>query len=84
MKSRLLSLALPALCGAASAEEMWDLPPLLYTKTAPTGRIAELVASISRGEAALPDGDEQETLRFLLRTLEIPASSQILVYSRPA
>ena len=82
MKPRLLSLALLAVCGAASAEEMWDLPPLLYTKTAPTGRIAELVASISRGEAALPDGDEQETLRFLLRTLEIPESSQILVYSK--
>lgn len=66
----------------ARAEEMWELPPILYSKTAATDPVAQLIQAINKGEAALPEGDEQETLRYLLKILEIPESSQILVYSK--
>ncbi|MBX3740063.1 MAG: hypothetical protein KF712_03660 [Akkermansiaceae bacterium] len=78
MKALLLAPALSAVSGMAAAQEMWDLPPILYSKTVATDPLARLVET----GTALPQGSEQETLRFLLRLLEIPEASQILVYSK--
>lgn len=66
----------------AFAEEMWELPPILYSKTQTTDPIAQLSSAIERGETHLPDGSENDVLRFLLDLLKIPESSQILVYSK--
>ncbi len=78
MKPHFLPLILSAVSGVAAAQEMWELPPILYSKTAATDPVAKLVAS----GGSLPEGSEQDVLRFLLRLLEIPESSQILVYSK--
>lgn len=64
------------------AEEMWELPPILYSKTTTSDEIARLVSAIERGETRLPQGTENDVLRFLLDLLKIPESSQILVYSK--
>jgi len=64
------------------AEEMWESPPILYSKTKTSDPIANLISAIDRGESRLPDGSENDVLRFLLGLLEIPESSQILVYSK--
>lgn len=59
------------------AADLWDLPPLRYSDTAsndPIARIAE-----GRGiEGRTP----LEKLRFVLKSLEIPEASQILVFSK--
>lgn len=67
---------------SAKADELWELPPVLYSKTRTTDAIARLSSEIARGETRLPDGPENEVLRFLLQLLEVPESSQILVYSK--
>jgi len=67
---------------SATADEMWELPPILYSKTKATDPIARLSTAIAGGESRLPDGPENEVLRFFLNLLEIPESSQILVYSK--
>lgn len=64
------------------AQEKWELPPILYSKTKTTDPIARLAKAIASGESALPKGPENEVLRFLLTTLGIADSSQILVYSK--
>ncbi len=78
MRRYLAALTLSAASGVAAAQEMWELPPILYSKTAATDPVARL----KEAGTSLPQESEQETLRFLLRLLEIPESSQILVYSK--
>ncbi|WAC18157.1 hypothetical protein OVA24_13010 [Luteolibacter sp. SL250] len=78
MRFHLPIIVLTAISGLVTAQEMWDLPPILYSKTAATDPLAKLVEE----GTSLPQDSEQETLRFLLRLLEIPESSQILVYSK--
>jgi hypothetical protein len=78
MKALLLAPVLSAVSGMTAAQEMWDLPPIRYSKTVATDPLARLMET----GTTLPQGSEQETLRFLLRLLEIPESSQLLVYSK--
>lgn len=78
----LLSAILTFAISPSKAEEMWELPPVLYSKTRTTDPVARLSSEIARGETRLPDGPENEVLRFLLQRLEVPESSQILVYSK--
>lgn len=81
MKLTLLSLTAFVPLTAPGAE-MWDLPPIRYSATPATDAIARLVSSIATGEAGLPETSGQDALRFLLRLLDIPEESQILVYSK--
>jgi hypothetical protein len=76
--SALLMLAAPAVI----AQEMWELPPILYSKTRTSDPVGRLSQAIARGETRLSAVSEEEMLRFLLNLLEIPVSSQILVYSK--
>lgn len=78
----LLAITLSALHTVGLAEEMWELPPILYSKTQASDPVAGLIFAIDRGASRLPEGSENEVLRFLLDLLKIPESSQILVYSK--
>lgn len=82
MRAIILHAAMLSGCGFVSGAEMWELPPILYSKTPASGDIAALMASIEHGDTQLPEGDEKAILRFLLKTLGIPETSQILVYSK--
>jgi len=77
--SVLIAAALAVL--PAKANSPWDLPPLRYSETAATDRIAKLAAD----SAALDDFKNRtplEQLDTVLRLLEIPVESQILVFSK--
>jgi hypothetical protein len=78
MKPLLSALLLFSVTCMTMAQEMWDLPPILYSKTQATDPIAQM---LEKG-TSLPQGNEQETLLFLLGLLDISEASQILVFSK--
>jgi hypothetical protein len=55
---------------------------IAYSKSTPTDAVARLQASIEKGEAALDFDPETGYLRAVLRALNVPVSSQTLVFSR--
>jgi hypothetical protein len=74
---RFLCLPLFGIGLAHGASDPWDLPPLRYSDTAakdPIARIAE--GSGIEGRTPL------EKLRFVLKSLDVPEASQILVFSK--
>jgi hypothetical protein len=74
---RFLCLPLLGIGLALGASDLWDLPPLWYSDTAskdPIARLAE--GSGIEGQTPL------EKLRFVLKLLEVPEASQILVFSK--
>jgi hypothetical protein len=82
-----LSLSLvAALTGFApglvfAAEENYENPPIAYSRTTPEDAITRLQNRLA--ETGMPDADdEKEILRLLLAELDVPISSQLLVFSR--
>lgn len=59
----------------------WDLPPHNYFDRTPTDRFSVLKAKLEAGELGLERNGERQFLLSLLRLLDIPASSQMLVFS---
>lgn len=78
-----LGIACLAMTGVVSAQRMdvWDLPPLRYSDTAATDRVAVMAAKLEAGEIPLRGRSSLEKLRFVLEALEVPVSSQMLVFS---
>lgn len=71
-----------ALSGSAAAQLAFEKPPILYSKTAARDPVSQLAAKIASGELTLQYEQEFGYLLPLLRELEIPISSQTLVYSK--
>lgn len=67
---------------ACAAIDIWDLPPLRYSDSAATDPLALLAAGSPAGMAATDAKTPLERLRFVLRLLEIPEESQVLVFSK--
>ncbi len=67
---------------ARAAIDIWDLPPLRYSDSAATDPLALLAAGSPAGIAATDAKTPLERLRFVLRLLEIPEESQVLVFSK--
>ena len=79
----LLAVAMPTARAAAAPDSDYELPPILYSRSEPTDPVAQLKQRIARGEATLewtPGG--LGYLPALLRELDIPASSQGLVFAK--
>jgi hypothetical protein len=74
----LLSLVVPAF----AQEDDYERAPIHYSKATPNDPIAQLKGRIERGEATLEWHDTLGYLPSLLKQLDIPASSQGLVFSR--
>lgn len=72
------------LCGGqvSAATDLWELEPLKYSETPAGDRLAGLKKAIEDGETEWPQGDMLGVLRFVLKRLEVPESSQALVFSR--
>lgn len=70
----LLSLMLPL----HAQVDAWDLPPVSYSDTPATDRVASLAEKWS----ALPEGAPLERVRGILNDLAVPEASQILVFSK--
>lgn len=75
-------IPIAALTSLAAAADLWDLPPLRYSETPSGDPIAKLAADLASGTRALEGGSPLERLQAILRLLEIPAESQILVFSK--
>ncbi len=81
----LLALVFGALLsfqGSALALDDFDLPPIRYAETAPTDVIANLKKKLESGGLDLNVANEKACVRALLRELNIPESSQVLVFSK--
>src|SRR5688572_33125297 len=81
-------MMLVALAGAGSVfaetagqENEIDQPPHNYRQRAPQDRFTRLKAALESGEIALERGREKAFVLGLLKALEVPATSQKLVFS---
>jgi hypothetical protein len=75
----LLSAGDAAVCVAA---DEFERPPIEYSSSTPDNLVSRLQASLQRGERTLEYGEKQGYLPALLQALEVPISSQMLVFSK--
>ena len=66
----------------AMAQLDYERKPISYSQTQPTDRIAQLADRLKRGEFALKWNRDNGYLTSVLAALEVPVSSQTLVFSR--
>jgi hypothetical protein len=72
-----------ALAGTAAGEaDFWDLAPIRYSDTKATDALSKLAADLASGARALEGANELERLKFLLKELDVPEESQVLVFSK--
>lgn len=62
--------------------DLWDLPPLRYSDSTARDRVAGLAVRLDSDPPPDPGSTGLERLRFVLDWLEVPESSQILVFSK--
>jgi hypothetical protein len=77
-----IAVTLLGIGSALAATDLWDLPPLRYSETASNDPIAKLAGELAKGERKVDGTTPLEKLRFVLKLLEIPEESQILVFSK--
>ncbi len=75
-----LAIAVTQALGEISYSDL-DQPAHRYFERTPTDRFTRLKAALESGELQLDRSGEKAFLRSLLQRLEIPASSQMLVFS---
>ena len=84
--SRLAALAAAAaaclLSVSPAGAQDFDREPIEYSKTPGADRVASLMGRLGRGDVKLERDARRGYLPALLRELEIPASSQVLVFSK--
>ena len=68
--------------GVASAQLEFEAPPISYDKSPARDSVAQLQERLEQGEAALKYDEEHGYLKAVLEALEIPVSSQMLVFSK--
>lgn len=74
---------LPVLAQVARSEaDFWDLPPIRYSDTRATDTLAKLAVDLASGARQVEGRTALERLRFVLRVLEIPEESQVMVFSK--
>lgn len=62
--------------------DFFELAPIHYSETASRDGLARLVEAWERGSVERPSGEPLEVLRTLLAQLEVPESTQVMVFSR--
>lgn len=79
----ILSPGFPSGPCSTMAEDAFELPPINYSATRPTDRVANLEKALKAGridlDASLP---EKQFVADLLKVLHVPAESQVLVFSK--
>lgn len=64
------------------AQDFFELPPIKYSETASNDAVARMAKEIESGDWVLPPSDGKEFLRAVLKKLDIPEESQVLVFSK--
>ncbi len=80
-----LSLAMGMACGGQAivlAQFSFDESPINYRRTKATDRVSKLAARIESGELKLQFADQHDYLPQILNELDVPISSQTLVFSK--
>lgn len=67
--------------GAAQGDE-FEQEPISYSKSEPENRVATLIGELEAGTKRLAYEEDRGYLRSLLAELEVPVSSQMLVFSK--
>jgi len=83
-QSHLLSICLAglALSSAPVSAQDFEQEPISYSRSAPDNRVSRLIADLQSGKKTLPHESHFGYLRALLAELDIPLSSQMLVFSK--
>ena len=79
---RAILALLSCLGPTASALDLWELPPVRYADTPATDPVAQLAADLAKGTRTVAGATPLERLRAILRLLDIPVESQLLVFSK--
>lgn len=79
---RLLACMLTCCGPAHAATDIWDMPPLRYSDTAATDPLAVLAAGSPPGMVPTDAKSPLDRLRFVLKLLDVPEESQVLVFSK--
>src|SRR5687768_6331734 len=64
------------------AVDEFEEPPIEYSKAEPKNAVSRLAEQVARGEKALAYDADFGYLKALLTELEVPESSQMLVFSK--
>lgn len=62
--------------------DFWDRAPISYSDSIASNKLTELAAALSSGKAGAPETGGLDRLRFVLKTLDVPPESQVLVFSK--
>ena len=65
-----------------AGQDFFELPPIKYSETASQGAVAKMAAEIDSGDWVVRKVDEKAFLKALLKKLNIPEESQVLVFSK--
>ncbi len=68
--------------GIAGATDFWELPPISYSDSRPTGVLAQRAADYAAGERKPRGTTQLDRLRFVLKELDVPEESQVMVFSK--
>lgn len=68
--------------GLALAQDAFENPPIRYSETADNNPVSRLGSALASGEASLAYDERFGYLPSLLSALEVPVSSQLLVFSK--
>lgn len=79
---RCLTLSLLFTLPLAAQVDSWDLPPVRYSHTPATDRLAKLAEAWSGKPDPLRGATPLQRLREVLATLEVPEASQVMVFSK--
>jgi hypothetical protein len=81
--ARLLTmLAFFVVPGVANVDDDFERPPINYSKAKPNNAIERLQAKMDAGDLHLPFHPERGYLSAVLNALQVPQSSQVLVFSK--
>jgi hypothetical protein len=75
-------MILSLFCGFAGAVEFWEMEPIRYSETPATDPIAKLGEDLAAGRRKIEGATDVEKLRFVLKLLDVPVESQMLVFSQ--
>ncbi len=67
---------------AEAAPDFFEMSPINYSATASSDEMTKLSREITNGEWAAPGGSSKEFLRAVLKRLNVPIESQVMVFSK--
>src|SRR5262245_26795797 len=83
MTLRTLTRTLPMLILVAQAAAAdLDAPPIKYSETSPDNAVSRLQAKLEAGQSSLTHEKKLGYARTLLKELNVPESSQVLVFTK--